>query len=52
VSPLRHVARVIAREQTAAHEAAQKSPAHRGLHRGDGLRIEPGGRVEDDERTG
>ena len=48
VSPLRHVARVIDGEQTAAHEAVQQAAAHGGLYRGDGLTIEAGGRVEDD----
>jgi hypothetical protein len=47
VLPLRHRARVIARQQAAAHEDAQQAPAHTRRHRGDGWRIEPGGGVED-----
>jgi len=38
----------IARQQAAAHEAAQQPPAHALLHFGEGWRIEPGGGMEED----
>ena len=52
IGPRLHRARVIAIEQTAAHEALQEAPAHLGLHCGDGLSLEPGGLVDDDTPGG
>ena len=46
-SPRIDRSRVIALEQTAAHEAVPQAAAHAGLDRGDGLPVHPGGRVED-----
>ena len=48
VGPLRHRARILARQQSPAHKDAQQPPAHLRLHRGEGLLIEPAGGVEDD----
>ncbi len=46
--PLRHCPRVIARAQAASYQAAQQAPAYALLHRGDGVRVEPGRGTEDD----
>ncbi len=48
VWPRLHRVRGIAVEQTAANEARQQAAAHGSLHRGDGLPVDPAGRVEDD----